>query len=68
MTEEISIQKPLTEQILDEMFASIEGLEEFDAQTLQQLKQVTKGGGLTKATQVVKALKFMPKENSNETA
>ncbi|NQE05923.1 hypothetical protein C5S32_08630 [ANME-1 cluster archaeon GoMg1] len=58
MTEETIIQKSLVEQIFDEMFASIEEREEFDAQTIQKLKQLTVSGDLKKATQVTKAIKL----------
>jgi hypothetical protein len=57
MTEETSIQKSLTEQILDEMFKSIEVREEFDAQVIQELRRLATSGGLKKAPQVMKAIK-----------
>jgi hypothetical protein len=63
MTEETLIQKSLVEQILDEMFASIEGREEFDAQTIQTLKQLAVSGDLKKATQVTKAIKLAAGEH-----
>ena len=58
MTEETIIQRSLVEQIFDEMFASIEGREEFDAQTIQKLKQLAVSGDLKKATQATKAIKL----------
>jgi hypothetical protein len=58
MSEETIIQKSLVEQIFDEMFASIEGREEFDAQTLQKLKQLAVSGDLKKATQATKAIRL----------
>ncbi len=57
MVEEIAVQKSLVEQIFDEMFASIEGQEEFDAQTIQRLKQLAISGDFKKAMQVAKAIK-----------
>ena len=57
MTEEMPIQKSLIEQIFDEMFANIEGREEFDVQTVQKLKQLARSGDLKKAPQVMKAIK-----------
>ena len=57
MTEETPIQKSLAEQIFDELFANIEGREEFDAGTIQKLKQLAISGDLKKAPQVTKAIK-----------
>ena len=58
MTEETIIKKSLVEQIFDEMFASIEGREEFDEKTIQKLKQLAVSGDLKKAPKVVtKAIK-----------
>jgi len=57
MVEETSGQKSLVEQILDEMFAIIEGQEEFDIPTIEKLKQLVISGNLTKATQVAEAIK-----------
>ena len=56
MTEETA-QKSLIEQILDDMFANIEEREEFDADTIQKLKQLAKSGGLKKAPRVIRAIK-----------
>lgn len=63
MTEETVIQKSLIEQIFDEMFASIEGREEFDAPTIQKLKQLAVSGDLMKATQVTEAIKLASEEH-----
>jgi hypothetical protein len=60
MTEETPIQKSLVEQILDEMFANIEGREEFDVQMIQKLKQLAANDGLRKAPQVVKTIESPP--------
>ena len=57
MVEETSGQKSLVEQILDEMFTLIEGREEFDIPTIEKLKQLVISGNLTKAKQVVEAIK-----------
>ena len=59
MVEENAIEKPLVEQILNEMFAIIEVREEFDAPTIEKLKQLVISGDLTKAKQVDKAIKFV---------
>jgi len=55
MAEEI-IQKSLVEQILSDMFASIEELEEFDADVLQRLKQLAVSDNLKKAPQIIRAI------------
>lgn len=57
MGEEIAIPKSLVEQILDEMFASIEGQKEFDDRTIQHLKKLAISGDLKKPPQVTKAIK-----------
>lgn len=66
MTEETNIQKSLMEQVLDEMFASIEGRQEFDADTIQKLKQLAMRGDLTKETketQIIEAIKLASGEH-----
>ena len=57
MKEEITIQKSLVEQILDEMFVQLEGRVEFDTTTTQRLRQLTISGNLSKVTQVTEAVK-----------
>ena len=64
MTEEITIQKSLTEQILDEMLSSLEGREEFEGQTIQQLKRLVASSGLTKVSSVAKAIKVISEQTS----
>lgn len=56
MAKEI-VRKSLIEQILDSMFADIEELEEFDADTVDRLKQLTASGNLKKAPNVIQAIK-----------
>ena len=58
------LPKSLAEQILDEMFASIEAREEFDDQTIQKLKQLALSGDLKKASQVTKVIKSMSEGSS----
>ncbi len=64
MTEEATIQKSLIEQIFDEMFASIEGREggEYDAETIQKLKQLASSGDLKRAPQVTEAIRTALRE------
>jgi hypothetical protein len=57
MAEEISVQKSLVEQILDEMFASIGEQDIFDAQTIQRLKLLATTNELKKPTKVAIAIK-----------
>jgi predicted transcriptional regulator len=58
MTKKASIiQKSLVEQILEQMFASIEKREEFDTNSIQKLKQLASAGELTKTKQVIEAIK-----------
>jgi hypothetical protein len=64
MVEESSCQKSLVEQILDEMFTIIEGREEFDIPTIENLKQLVISGSLTKAKQVAEAIKSAPEGTS----
>lgn len=64
MGEENAIEKPLVEQILNEMFAIIEVREEFDTPTIEKLKQLVISGDLTKAKQVDKTIKLVPEGTS----
>lgn len=56
MAHKTIIPKPLVEQILDDMFASLETRQEFDTQTIESLKRLAQQGGLTKPKQVEKAI------------
>ena len=60
MAKKIKVESSLVEQIFDEMFARIEGKNEFDPQTVQRLKETAQKGDLSKATQVAKAIKVEP--------
>lgn len=57
MTEEPPVQKSLIEQILDEMFSKIEGVEEFDERTTQQLKQLASSGDFDKIEEIKKVIR-----------
>jgi len=50
-------QKSLTDEILDEMFASLEKREEFDHITVEALMKLAHSGELKKAAQVIKVIK-----------
>jgi hypothetical protein len=60
MTDEGLIEKSLVEQILDRMFANLEGRDEFDKQVIQELKDLAASGNLQKAPHVIKAIKSPP--------
>jgi hypothetical protein len=55
--EERTVQKPLVGQIIDEMLASIEGQKEFDAGTIEKLRQLAASGGLKKPALVTAIMK-----------
>ena len=57
MTEGTSVEKSLVDQILDEMFSKIEGRSEFDARTVQRLRDLAARGDLKRAAQVTLAIK-----------
>lgn len=46
MTGEVSPGESLVDQILDRMFESLEGLDAFDLDTVQRLKELSREGGL----------------------
>ncbi len=48
MVEETRIEKSLIDQILDEMFADVEGRVEFNNKTIQDLKELVISGNLKK--------------------
>ena len=56
MSQQTTVPKSLVEQIVDEMLASIEDREEFDPETIQRLKELSKCGDLTKPRQIAKAI------------
>ena len=56
MAENTTIPKSLVEQILDDMFASLDAREEFDAQTVRGLRDLAQRGGLTKPARVAEAI------------
>ncbi len=60
----VPIEKTLIGQIFDEMFSNIEGQEEFDAQTIKNLKQLAVNGNLKKEAQVTETIKSVSGEQS----
>ena len=57
MTDQKYLQKSLTDEILNEMFTTLEKREEFDKATIDGLKQLAETGELRRAPQVIKVLK-----------
>ena len=57
MTEGTSVEKSLIDQILNDMFSNIEGQSEFDARTVQRLRDLAARGELKRAAQVALAIK-----------
>jgi len=60
MTHENLIHKSLVEQIFDQMFANLEGREEFDKETIDKLKHLAASGDLQKPARVTKVIKSAP--------
>ena len=58
MTDHQHTQKSLTDEILDEMFTTLEEQrEQFDRATIDGLKQLAQAGELKKASQIIKTIK-----------
>jgi hypothetical protein len=60
MAQEVVIQKSLVDQILDDMFSSIQGRDEFDEHTIRELRRLAASADLGKATHVIRAIKSTP--------
>jgi hypothetical protein len=56
MAPNTTIPKSLVEQILDDMFASLDAREEFDVPTVRGLRDLARRGDLKKTAQVTKVL------------
>ena len=57
MPDNTTIPKSLVEQILEDMFASLDAREEFDAQTVRGLRELARQGDLGKTAKVTKVIK-----------
>ena len=57
MTDQNHVQKSLTDETLDEMFAALEKREEFDKATIDGLRKLARAGELKKAPQVINVIK-----------
>ena len=53
----LDINKPLIEQIYDELFVNIETFEEFDRERVKMLRQLTINGELKKYAKTIGAIK-----------
>lgn len=63
----ISDKKSLIEQILEGMFARIEGRKEFDAQTIEKLKYLASKDKLNDSKRIVEAITPESGENHEDT-
>ncbi len=57
MSDDLFYQKSLIEQIYDEMFSRISRRDEFDLQTVQNLRRLFGEGKLVGVSQIVEAVK-----------
>lgn len=64
MAKDIITQKSLVEQILDEMFITLEERDEFDTHTIQRLKELATSGNLNKVKKVAESIKSAPGRTS----
>lgn len=62
MAKDIIIQKSLVEQILNEMFITLEGRDEFDTRIIQRLKELAVSGNLNKVKKVAESINSAPGE------
>lgn len=67
MSEGILTDKPLVEQILDDMFYHIAQQAEFDSDTVSKLRQLAETTRLAKSDQIVEVIKAGP-ETLDETS
>jgi len=63
MTKEPIIEKSFIEQTVDDMFEIIEAQDEFDAQTIENLKKLAIAGKLSSKTQVIASIKSVSREH-----
>lgn len=64
MAKDTIIQPSLVEQILNEMFTTLEERDEFDVRAIQKLKDLAASGNLSKAKKVEEAIKSVTEETS----
>ncbi len=56
MTEEVTVERSLLDQILDAMVVSIEAKDEFDPETVSRLKELRESGGFSKSAAIADAI------------
>lgn len=64
MEKKAVIEKPLIDQILDDLFTKIEKQKEFDATVIENLRALAGTSGLTKPQRITEAIKIMPGNKS----
>jgi hypothetical protein len=64
MAKDVIIQQSLVEQILNEMFTTLEERDEFDTHTIQRLKKLATSGNLSKIKKVAESIKSAPEGTS----
>ena len=57
MKEEIKLEKSITDEILDEFLALLQEHTEFDAETIERVRQLALDGDLKKAARVTNIVK-----------
>ena len=60
MAKDVTVQRSLVEQILNEMFITLEERDEFDTHTIQRLKELAASGNLNKVKKVAESIKSAP--------
>ncbi len=61
MTSELKIQKPIVEQIYDELFLLL-GDRGFDSEAIEKLRQIAENGELKISKKVTNAIKVLPED------
>jgi len=64
MAKDVIIQQSLVEQILNEVFTTLEERDEFDIHTIQRLKELAASGNLSKVKKVAESIKSTPEGTS----
>ena len=57
MTKDENANKPLADQIIEEMLTSIKKHSAFDNETLQKLEQLYQSGNMKRAERIIEAIK-----------
>ncbi len=57
MADNPETEKPLLTQILDQMLVGLEGKEEFDAELIEKIRELTATDDLNKPAEIIKLIK-----------